>query len=63
MCKWGAVLFVAFESKVSRRKMSNVGGRFFGVVMRVDSLMECCLGELTGSIKDVVVVEMVGGDC
>ena len=43
--------------------MSNVGGRFFGVVMRVDSLMERCLGELTGSIKDVVVVEMVGGDC
>ena len=43
--------------------MSNIGGRFFGVVMRVDSLMECCLGELTGSIKDVVVVEMVGGDC
>ena len=41
--------------------MSNIGGRFFGVVMRVDSLMECCLGELTGSIKDVVVVEMVGG--
>ena len=30
--------------------MSNVGGRLF-----------CCLGELTGSIKEVVVVEMVGG--
>ena len=43
--------------------MSNVGGRFFGVVMRVDSSMECCLGELTGSIKGMVVVEMVGGDC
>ena len=23
-------------------KMSNVGGRLFGVVMRADSLMECC---------------------
>ena len=42
-------------------KMSNVGGRLFGVVMRADSLMECCLGEATGSIKEVVVVEMVVG--
>ena len=42
-------------------KMSNVGGRLFSVVMRADSLMECCLGEATGSIKEVVVVEMVVG--
>ena len=42
-------------------KMSNFGGRLFGVVMRADSLMEYCLGEATGSIKEVVVVEMVVG--
>ena len=35
-------------------KMSNVGGRPFGMVMRADSLMECfffdgrCLGKVTG---------------
>ena len=52
---------MALESKVSRREMSNVGGRLFSVVMRADSLMECCLGEATGSIKEVVVVEMVVG--
>ena len=33
-------------------KMSN--GRLFGV-------MECCLGEVTGSIEEVVVVEMIVG--
>ena len=42
-------------------KMSNVGGGFFGVVMWADSLMECCLWEVTGSIANVVVVEMVVG--
>ena len=42
-------------------KMSNVGGHLFGVVMQADSLMECCLGEVTGSIKEVVKVEMVVG--
>ena len=33
MSKWGAALFVVFESKVSRRKMgvSSVGGCLFGV--------------------------------
>ena len=39
--------------------MSNVGGRFFGVVMQADSLMECCLVEMTGSIQNVVVVDML----
>ena len=42
-------------------KMSNVGGGLFGVVMWADSLMECCLWEVTGSIANVVVVEMVVG--
>ena len=40
-------------------KMSNVGGHLFGVVMRADSLMDYCLGEVTVSIEIVVVVEMV----
>ena len=31
------------------------------VVMRADSLMECCLWEVTGSIEKVVVVKMVVG--
>ena len=29
--------------------------------MRPDSLMECCLWEVTGSIEKVVVVKMVVG--
>ena len=41
--------------------MSNVGWCLIGVVMRADSLMECCLGEVTGSIEIVVVVKMVVG--
>ena len=41
--------------------MSNVCWRLFGVVMLADSLMGCWLGEVTGSIKEVVVVEMVVG--
>ena len=41
--------------------MSNVGGCLIGVVMRADSLMECCLGEVTGSIEIVVMVKMVVG--
>ena len=39
--------------------MYNVGGRFFGVAMQADSLMECCLVEMTGSIENVVVVDML----
>ena len=34
-------------------KMSNVCGHLFGMVIWKDSLMECCLGEVTGSIKEV----------
>ena len=34
-------------------KMSNVCRHLFGMVIREDSLMECCLGEVTGSIKEV----------
>ena len=41
--------------------MSSVGGHLIGVVMRADSLMDYCLGEVTGSIEIVVVVEMVVG--
>ena len=47
--------------------MSNVGGHLYGVVMRADSLMEfflfdgSCLGKVTGSTKEVVLVEIVLG--
>ena len=41
--------------------ISNVSGCLFGWVMWADSLMECCLGEVTHSIKEVVVVKMVMG--
>ena len=46
-------------------KMSNAGGRPFGIVMRADSLTEFfffdggCLGKVAGSKKEVVMVEMV----
>ena len=45
--------------------MSNVGEHSFGMVMQADSLMEfsffdsCCLGKVTGSKKEVVVIKMV----
>ena len=45
--------------------MSNAGGCPFGIVMQADSLMEFfffnggCLGKMTGSKKEMVVVEMV----
>ena len=41
--------------------ISNVSGCLFGGVMRADSLMECCLGEVIHSIKEVVVLEMIVG--
>ena len=47
--------------------MSNVGGHLFGMVLWADSLMEFfffdgdCSGKVTGSKKEVVVVEMVVG--
>ena len=53
--------------KALEGKMSNVGGHPFAIVMRADSLMEfflfdgSCLWEVTGSMKEVVVVEMVVG--
>ena len=47
--------------KSLEEKMSHVGGGLFVVVMRADSLMECCLWEVTSSIENVVVVEMVVG--
>ena len=40
--------------------MSNVGGVLFGVVMWADSLRECCLWEVTGSMENVVVQMVVG---
>ena len=40
-------------------KMSIVGGRLFGVVMWAESVVECCLGEVTGSIENVVMVKML----
>ena len=54
-----------FESNVSGRE--NVGGRFFCMVMWEDSLTEFfffdggCSGKVTGSKKEVVLVEMVVG--
>ena len=59
--KWGAALFVATESKVSRREdvqcwweslWCGDTGRFFDGVF---------LGEVTGSIENVVVVKMLVG--
>ena len=47
--------------------MSNVGGRPFGMVMHTDSLMDFfffdggCLGKVTGSKREVVMVEMILG--
>ena len=48
-------------------KMPNVGGRHFGMVVRLDFLMEFffpdggCFGKVTGSRMEVVVVDMVVG--
>ena len=45
--------------------MSNVGEHSFGMVVQTDSLMEffffdgCCLGKVTGSKKEMVVIKMV----
>ena len=63
MCKWGGGLYslLHLSRKSLEEKMSNVGGCLIGVVMRADSLMECCLGEVTGSIEIVVMVKMVVG--
>ena len=49
------------RKSLEEKWVSNVGGCLIGVVMRADSLMECCLGEVTGSIEIVVVVKMVVG--
>ena len=57
----GLSSLVHLRRKSLEEKMSNVGGCLIGVVMRADSLMECCLGEVTGSIEIVVVVKMVVG--
>ena len=53
--------------KALEGKMSKDGWHHFAIVMRADSLMEfflfdgSCLWEVTGSMKEVVVVEMVVG--
>ena len=63
---------LCFLWRLSRKslagKMSNVGGRPFGMVMRANSLTEVFffvdvgyLGRVTGPRKEVVVVEMVVG--
>ena len=57
----GLYSLLHLSRKSLEEKMSNVGGCLIGVVMRADSLMECCLGEVTGSIEIVVVVKMVVG--
>ena len=58
--------FLSLLSRMSLEgKISNVGGNPFGMVIRADSLMEFfffdggCLRKVTGSKKEVVVVEMV----
>ena len=61
-CKNGELYYLWHLSRKSLEgKMFNVGGRLIGVVMPADSLMECCLWEVTGSIETVKVVEMVVG--
>ena len=40
--------------------MSNVGGRLFVVAMW-EKFLDCCLGEVTDSIENVVVVGMLVG--
>ena len=50
-----------FSRKSLEEKISHVGGVLFVVVMRADSLMECHLWEVTSSIENVVVVEIVVG--
>ena len=56
-----------FSRKSLQGEMSNVGGHPYGVVMRADSLMEfflfdgSCLGKVTSSTKEVVLVEIVVG--
>ena len=57
----GLYSLLHLSRKSLEEKMSIVGGCLIGVVMRADSLMECCLGEVTGSIEIVVVVKMVVG--
>ena len=54
-----------FSRKSLQGEMSNVGGHPYDVVMWADSLMEfflfdgSCLGKVTGSTKEVVLVEIV----
>ena len=67
-CVNGELYFLWRFSQMSLEgKMSNVGGRFFGKVTQADSLMEffsfdgICLGNVTGSTKELLVVEMVVG--
>ena len=67
-CANGKLYFLWRLSRMSlERKMSNVGGHLFGMVLWADSLMEFfffdgdCSGKVTGSKKEVVVVEMVVG--
>ena len=57
----GLYSLLHLSRKSLEEKMSNVGGCLIGVVMRADSLMECCLGEVTGSIEIVVMIKMVVG--
>ena len=67
-CVNGKLYFLWHLSLMSvEGKMSNNGGRPFVMVMWADSLMEFlffdggCLGKVTDSKKEVVVVEMVVG--
>ena len=67
-CVNGELYFLRRFSQMSLEgKMSNVGGRSFGKVTQADSLMELfsfdgsCLGNVTGSTKELLVVEMVVG--
>ena len=67
-CENRELFFLWRLSQMSlERKMSNAGGHPLGIVMQADSLMEFLffdgrfLGKVTGSKKEVVVVEMVVG--
>ena len=67
-CLNGRLYFLwCFSQKSLEGKMSNNGGRLFGMVIRADFLKEFfffdggCLRKVTGSKKEVVAVEMVVG--
>ena len=66
-CENGELYFLWGLSRMSlERKMSNICGLSFSMVMQADSLTEflfdgTCLGKVTGSTKEVVMFKVVVG--